>query len=361
MVSGSKSTDVAVLGAGLIGLSVARGLAAEGLSVRLFGHSSPGEASPASAGMLAPSVERSAGAAHDFAVASRDLFPGYLASLEEESGIRVPLNRLGILQVAMSAAGVKGLRKSVLPGAHWIEADELHKLEPALGHGLGAVFTPDDGSVDNKLLLEALHKSVRQSAIHVLTEPAVSISSGTSGLAVTTESGELYPCATVVVAAGAWSSTIEGARYAKHVTPAKGQMLSYDATPLRHVVYGPRGYLVPRARGHILAGSTMEDAGFDSSTTPEGIAKVKSIAAEICPSLGTVEPSGSWAGLRPVTPDLLPLLGADPDNPGIVYACGHSRNGVLLAPLTGEIVTDLVVGRGVGFDLTQFRPDRFQY
>ena len=361
MVSGSKSAEVAVIGAGLIGLSVARRLSAEGIQVHLFSSSSAGEASPASAGMLAPSVERSDGAAHDFAVASRDRFPEYLSALEEESGIHVPLNRLGILQVALSPAGVKGLRKSVLPGAEWIDAAQLHEIEPALSHGLGAVFTPGDGSVDNTLLLEALRISTQRSAIRVTEQRVVSLDPQKHGLTVVTASGEHYPCAVAVIAAGAWSSSVAGARYANSVKPAKGQMLSYDLTPLRHVVYGPRGYLVPRARGHTLAGSTMEDVGFESATSPEGIAKVKSIAAEICPSLGTLDPANAWAGLRPVTPDLLPLLGQDSEDPRIVYACGHSRNGVLLAPLTGEIVADLVVGRRVGFDLTQFRPDRFQY
>lgn len=361
MVSSGRTADVAVAGAGLIGLSVARGLAKEGLKVLLIGDHSPGEASSASAGMLAPSVERTPGPAHDLAVASRDLFPGFVDALQEESGIEVPLNRLGILQVAVTSAGVKGLRKSMLSGAEWLGADELHRLEPALSHALGAVLSRSDGCVDNIRLLEALGVSVRRSGIEPVTDRVVGIESETAGVTVTTESGAKYNCGHVVVAAGAWSSRISGARLAKAVTPAKGQMLSYDLTPLHHVVYGPRGYLVPRQRGHTLAGSTMEDVGFESGTSAEGIAKVKSIAAEICPSLWEAEPATSWAGLRPITPDLLPLIGPDPENPRIVYACGHSRNGVLLAPITGETVTDLVVGRGVGFDLTQFRPDRFQY
>lgn len=350
-----------VIGAGLIGLTVARALAAEGLKVTLIGKSNPGEASPASAGMLAPSVERSGGPAHDFAVASRDRFPDFLSALFEETGVRVPLNRRGILQVAVSPAGVKGLSKSVMPGAEWLESHQLRELEPALGHGLGAVFSPNDGSVDNILLLEALRAATSKTQIEMISDHAISISADSRSCKAVTQSGSTYQCKKVVVAAGAWTSTIGGLRFGKHVRPSKGQMLSYDAAPIRHVVYGPRGYLVPRERGHTLAGSTMEDVGFECGTSPEGIAKVRAAAGEICPHLQALEPAGSWAGLRPVTPDLLPLLGADPADPRIVYACGHSRNGVLLAPLTGEIVTDLVVGRGVGFDLTQFRPDRFQY
>jgi len=361
MVSEVRTADVVVVGGGLIGLTIVRGLAAEGVKTTLISARSPGEASSASAGMLAPSVERSSGPAHDFAVASRDRFPEFLAALREETGVDVPLNRLGILQLAVSPAGVKGLRKSLLPGAEWIDAIDLHKLEPALTLGLGAVFSPNDGSVDNVALLEALRKSVQRTNANLIDGRVASIERKESAITVLTESGEQFSCAKVVIAAGAWSSKIGGAHLARHVRPTKGQMLSYDTTVVRHVVYGPRGYLVPRKRGHTLAGSTMENVGFESDTTAEGIAKVRSAAGEICPGLAELKPAKAWAGLRPVTPDLLPLLGTDPSDPGFVYACGHSRNGVLLAPLTGEIVTDLVVGRGVGFDLTQFRPDRFQY
>ncbi len=360
MVSGGKRADIAVVGAGLIGLTIARRMASEGLKVVLIGKPTPGEASPAAAGMLAPSVERSEGPAHDFAVASRDRFPEFLEALRDETGIDVPLNRLGILQVAISPAGVKGLRKSVLPGAKWLDAAGLHALEPALAHGLGAVLSPLDGCVDNTLLLEALRISVTRADIKLVNEHAVSVGSALEP-AVRTESGNQYSCGTVVIAAGAWSSMIDGARFGKHVKPSRGQMLSYDATPVHHVIYGPRGYLVPRQRGHTLAGSTMEDVGFESGTSEAGISRVKSAAGEICPALVSLEPARAWAGLRPVTPDLLPMIGPDPSNPVFLYACGHSRNGVLLAPLTAEIVTDLVVGRRVGFDLTQFRPDRFQY
>ncbi len=361
MVSSARSSDAVIIGAGLIGLSVARGLAAEGLNVTLIGISNPGEASPASAGMLAPSVERSTGPAHDFAVASRDQFPRFLDALQNETGIRVPLNRLGILQVAFSPAGVKGLRKSVLPGAEWISESDLHKLEPALSHGLGAVFSPGDGCVDNVELLGALAAAVNRSRISVVAGRATNVETTNSSVVVRTDAGTSFQAGTLVIAAGAWCSTISGVRFGKHVRPSKGQMLSFDAVPIRHVVYGPRGYIVPRERGHTLAGSTMEDVGFETGVTDEGVAKVRAAAVEICEAFSGLAPAHAWAGLRPVTPDLLPMLGQDPDDPRLVYACGHSRNGVLLAPLTAEIVTDLVVGRGVGFDLTQFRPDRFQY
>jgi glycine oxidase len=162
-----------------------------------------------------------------------------------------------------------------------------------------------------------------------------------------------------VLSPGAWGASIRGAELLSAVKPNRGQMVSYDAIGLRHVTYGPRGYLVPRTAGTIVAGATMEDVGFDSSTTPEGLARVRSAAEEIAPALAVGTVNASWAGLRPVTPDMLPLLGPDPSNPRIVYACGHSRNGILLAPLTGETVAALVTEEPMSHDLSQFHPARF--
>lgn len=345
----------------MIGLSIARGIAAEGMSVILIGRSMAGEASPAAAGMLAPSVERSSGPSHEFAVASRDRFPGYLAALHAETGIHVPLNRLGVLQVAITPAGVKGLKKSLLPGAQWLDAAELREMEPSLVHALGAVLSPKDGSVDNRMLLSALQVAIEKKSVSVVEGSVVSVTKDHNAMSIETSTGERIKAGKIVVAAGAWTSLIAGVVSGHHVRPVRGQMLAFNAAPLRHVTYGPRGYLVPRAPGVVLAGSTMEDTGFETGTTREGIARVHSAAAEIWPALGGLQPAQAWAGLRPCTPDLLPLLGADPANPALIYACGHSRNGVLLAPLTAEVVTDLVAGRRVAFDITQFRPDRFQY
>jgi glycine oxidase len=163
----------------------------------------------------------------------------------------------------------------------------------------------------------------------------------------------------VVLAGGAWSSLIEGVPRAAAVTPARGQLIAYDAIGLRHVVYGPRGYLVPRVNLQTVAGSTMESVGFDSRTSDEGLARIRAASEEIAPALSITPVQSSWAGLRPVTPDLLPILGNDPEWPSVIYACGHSRNGILLAPLTGDVIASLLAGEPVAHDLSQFRPDRF--
>ena len=355
------SADVTIVGAGVIGLATAVAAARRGLRVTIVGDQRPGEASSAAAGMLAPSVERSVGPAHDFAVASRDLYPSYVESLAEETGIRVPLNRLGILQVALSEAGVKGLRRTALPGTEWLDRRTLNELEPTLGHAMGAMMNPEDGAVDNVTLMRAL--AAMADSLPLITRLEATVTrvrqDAATSPAIELDDGSIHESANVVIAGGAWASLIEGVPLLKSVTPARGQLIAYDSIGLRHVVYGPRGYLVPRVHLQTVGGSTMENVGFDATTTEEGLARVRSASEEIAPALSVTHVQSSWAGLRPVTPDLLPLIGPDANHPGIIYACGHSRNGILLAPLTGEVVAAIAAGETPKHDLSQFRPDRF--
>ncbi len=358
-VSGlTRTADTIVIGAGVIGLCVARAVSRRGRSVVLVGEHRRGEASRAAAGMLAPSVEQSDGPAHDFAVAARDFYPDYLEDLADETGIRVPLNRLGILQVALTEKGVKGLRKTASPSSRWLDRAQLSELEPTLGHALGAVMNPDDGAVDNVILMSALEESIGNiSTVTRIEGSAASVSRERPQVEM--ESGELLEAQNVVIAAGSWGGMIRGAEAMAAVSPCRGQLISYKTTGLRHVTYGPRGYLVPRPSGTIVAGSTMEYVGFDSSTTPDGLARVRSAAEEIAPALAVSTITLEWAGLRPITPDMLPVIGRDETCDHIIYAAGHSRNGILMAPLTGETVAALSVGESPRNDLSQFRPGRF--
>jgi glycine oxidase len=356
---GRLSGEVIVVGGGLIGLATAAALAERQVSVTLIAEKRVGEASPAAAGMLAPSVERAPGPAHDFGIAARDRYPSFIDFLADRVGVRVPLNRLGILQVALSEKGIKGLKKTALPTSVWLNAKELHDLEPALSHGLGAVFSPDDGAVDNTILLTALEALCAASdRIKRVAGAAISLDPKQDSCTVQTESGDRYGARRVVVAAGAWAGQISGAHFARAVVPARGQLVSYLASPLRHVAYGPSGYVVPRG-DLTIGGSTVENVGFDAGTTREGVKKVRAASEEICPRLASTRETHAWAGLRPVTPDMLPIIGPDPENPSVLYACGHSRNGVLMAPLTGDVIADLVTESPLSHDLTQFRPDRF--
>lgn len=325
----------------------------------LLEHASTGEASAASAGMLAPSVERADAAANELALAARDRYPSYLEWLRERSGVEVPLNRLGILQVALSAAGVKGLQKSANPGSQWLDRAQLTALEPALAHALGALYSAHDGCVDNVVLLSALDTLLsRTSLVKRVSARVTGVAAAEKSVAVVAADGTRYSAGHALIAAGAWSAQIDGARLAAVVEPMRGQLVSFAAAPCRHTLYGPSGYLVPRGKSTI-AGSTAELLGFTPGTTAEGVARVRSAAEEICQVLASAAPAAAWSGFRPVTPDMLPLVGPDPEAPRILYATGHSRNGILLAPMTADIVANLIFEDVLNLDVERYRPDRF--
>ena len=352
--------DVIVVGAGLIGLACAAALADRGVRVSLLADIRRGEASAAAAGMLAPSVERATGAAFAFAIAARNRYPAYLDRLAAETGVDVPINRLGILELALSEEEANTLRSRENVGSLWLTRSELSGLEPALAHAAGAVLHPDDGAVNNLVLMRALKRLVGQhAAVTVIGDAAVRLTTSPGVVTITTRDGLELGGSAVVLAAGAWVTDIEGIPRDLPVEPVRGQMLSMAASPVRHVVYGAGGYIVPRGDGRTYVGSTMERVAFAAETTEEGMREVRSKGVAICPALSTARMLNGWAGLRPVTPDLLPIVGRDRAHPEIVYACGHSRNGVLMAPLTGDCVADLITGDSPRADLSDFDPHRF--
>ena len=353
--------DVLVIGGGLIGLASAIAIADGGRSVLLIARSKPGEASRAAAGLLSPSVETAEGPAHDFAVAARDAYPEYLDRLFARTGERVPLNREGVLQVALDERGVRGLKRGLPPTATWLEMDELRAIEPALAHAAGAALHPNDGAVDNVALHSVLRGlAPRHSSLTMIEDEVTAVDFRSAAVLVHTDTGATYEAGRVVLAAGAWSSRIRGLPRPLPVEPIRGQMLAYRATPIVHAAYGPTGYLVPREHGVTLVGSTMEDVGFEVATTFEGLDKLRRTAMEICPAFRETPEHSAWAGLRPVTPDLLPILCVDPSEPSLIYACGHSRNGVLMTPLTAVCVAALVRGDRPPADVSVFGLDRFE-
>lgn len=357
--SNPATSDVLVVGRGLIGLACAISAAERGFSVRVVGGWEAGEASLAAAGMLAPSIDRDEGPAHDFAVAARDRYPLYLEWLRERTGIEVPLNRDGIIQVAISDRGVRGLQRSMPSEARWLDARELAALEPALGHGRGAVLHPLDGAVDNVRLHEALHAVATSHPRISLVSDTIRQLAFARHVTAVGAGGTSYDAAQVVLAAGAWSGGVIGLPRTLPVEPVRGQMLAYRASPLTRVVYGPTGYVVPRADGRTLVGATAERVGYDSGTTPAGVDRLRRTAAEILPSFAELDPSEAWAGLRPMSSDLQPILGPDPEEPRLIYATGHSRNGVLMTPLTGDCIGALLTGDAPPVDWSAFRIDRF--
>jgi glycine/D-amino acid oxidase-like deaminating enzyme len=310
--------------------------------------------------MLAPGVERAGGAAHAFAVAARDLYPSYIEALAEVTGSRVPLNREGILELAATDAAAEEKQRAVGNGCEWVTPEQLRSLEPGLAPMVGALYYPGDGAVDNVRLLRALRGLAdASSSIDVVEERAVSIDVEGPRPLVGLASGRVVFASNIVLAAGAWTPQLRGLPRPIPVEPVRGQMVAIAASPLRHVIYGPGGYAVPRGAALTAVGATMEHVGFDVGNTPEGKAALATAAAQISPALARARTVDQWSGLRPMTPDLLPILGRDPDFPTLVYACGHSRNGILLGPLTGECVAALACNEAPALDITPFAITRF--
>jgi glycine oxidase len=227
------------------------------------------------------------------------------------------------------------------------------------------VLFAKDGAVETRTLLRALAVAIAREPRVVRVDGAVRrLQFERDQVICHTVAGVQYSAAYVVLAAGAWTPRITGLPRPLPVVPVRGQIVAFapptgSSARLRRVTYGAKGYLVPRDSGQVLAGSTMEDAGFDASTTESARTTLVAMATTLCPALTGASIADTWAGLRPVTPDLAPIIGFDPDRPNLIYACGHSRNGILLAPLTGDCVAALVTGADPPVDITPFGITRF--
>ena len=391
--------DVAVVGGGVAGLAPARALARRGLSVVLLESEAFGAgASGAAAGMLAPQAEADrADPLFELLCASREMYPGFAEALREESGVDVELDRTGTLYLAFDEEdeGEVGRRFAWQARAglavERLTAAEARALEPRVSpHVRAALRFPRDWQVENRRLVGALAASAESGGARLLKGTrALGVRVDAGGRAVGVEtSGGTVGAGAVVLAAGAWCSQFRrlaadaegggsgsGRREAAgggpgddlRVEPVRGQVLCFrghdsHAPFVRHVVYSPRGYLVPRRDGRLLAGSTTERAGFDCRVTEEGAAAVRAHAREIAPEVSALEQTDAWAGLRPRAPDGLPVIGESPEVRGLYYAAGYYRNGILLAPAAAEVVADLVTAGATKLlpgVVSHFSPARF--
>ena len=358
MASIKGSADVVIVGGGVIGLTIARALALRGVrDVCLVERGNIGtEASWAAAGMLLPQVE--ADAQDEFfnlACESRDLYPAFAASLREETGIDVELDPTGTLYVALTEHDHDEIEKRYewQTGAglsvEILSAIEARELEPCISEStLGALRFPKDVQVENRRLLSALANSVKKLGVDIATQTAVDslIIEGHRVTGVQTSRGVISSPA-VVIAAGTWSSFIKTSPQSAipAIKPVRGQMVCLEAKPqlTRHVIYSSRGYLVPRQDGRLLAGSTSENAGFAKCVTAGGIAAILRNALEISPAVSDLPVIDTWAGLRPHAAGGLPVIGPCGEIDGLFCATGHYRNGILLAPLTGELISKAIV------------------
>jgi glycine oxidase len=366
-----SGADVVVIGAGVVGLSAARALAGSGARVLVVERRRVGaEASGAAAGMLVPQVETAAGSPLlELALRARDHLVGLVPALEEESGIRVELSPEGVLEVAFTEEEERALDERL----EWQRARglaverlgprELREAEPNLAAGVRAgLFFPRDRSVDNVRLTRALAASaVTRGASLLCGRPVTGLLRDAAGRVTGVRAGaETFPAEKVVNAAGAWAGLLAGDDQPPPVEPVRGQIVAFELSPplLRHVVCSARGYLVPRADGRVLAGSTAERAGYDKSVTAGGVRTILDGALQIAPALAEVRIADAWAGLRPGTPDGLPIIGAGRAG-GLFHAAGLFRNGILMGPLVGEMIAAVASGGTPPLDLAAFRPGRF--
>jgi glycine oxidase len=226
--------------------------------------------------------------------------------------------------------------------------------------GPRGAFHPGDGAIDNVRLVAALRAALyAQPNVRVFEDdPIDRIDLDSRTCSAQSRSGARITATRIVVAAGAWAPRIKGLPHALRVQPLKGQMLALAASPLEHSIVGEGVYLVPR-RHETIVGSTVENAGFDLSVDEHAIEGLRQRAVAACPSLAAASVSRTWAGTRPATPDMFPIIGVDPDDRRVVYACGHSKNGILLAPATATAVVSLVFADGWNVDLSPFAVTRF--
>ncbi len=355
----TPATDVLVVGGGIAGLTTALAAAARGLSVRILDTPRSGSASRAAAGMLAPSLEGLPGGVREAALEARDTYPEFLAALCARTGRTVPLDRNGILELATSGDELSRFSSRAGAGAESFEGAALARLEPAFAGHAGAVLHPGDGCVDNVALMDALEAAVTLEArISRVEERATGLDRDGAVIAVLTEARSRFEAAHVVLASGAWVATLGGLPHPIPVHPVRGQLLTLAARPISHVTYGGGGYLVPRG-DRLLIGATSEDTGFELGTTDAGLSHLRTVAARAVPSLRDAPVLEHWAGFRPMTPDTMPILGADSRDPRLFYAGGFSRNGILFAPWAAAHLAGLLAGERASEPLGLFSIARF--
>jgi glycine oxidase len=371
-----SSLDAVIVGGGVIGLACAWHAARRGLRVRVLESDRPGAgASGVAAGMLAPVGEATWGEEEllKLALKSHALWPRFAAELAETAGADAGFLPLGALHVALDRDEASELRRrfelmrSLDLEASWLRPHDARELEPGISPSVAAgVHAPHEAAVDPRLLLEALRVAAESEGAETLTGERVSqaLFEGGRLAGVRTASGGEHRAESTVLATGAWSGTAEwlpaGAR--PPVRPVKGQILTLrgaaDAPVCERIVVSERVYMVPRPDGRLIVGATVEEQGFDTRVTAGGVYELLREAYRALPDVAELELSEAIAGLRPCTPDNAPVIGAG-EVDGLIYATGHYRNGILLAPVTAEAVAATLAGEEPAADVGAFSPARF--
>jgi len=303
-----------------------------------------------------------------FGIRARDYYGDLAPMLLDETGIDIGLQKDGVIEVAFSEEEVTDVKGEVAWHrqcgftAEWLSAEELKELAPGVApDALGAAYALEDGALNPLALLQAFTASAESAGARIVRGEEVTqiLTGGTQVQGVRT-SRQDHHAGAVLIAGGAWSGQLLGLPRPLSVQPVRGQIAAMnwpDSSP-EIVVYGAGGYVLPQAGGAV-AGSTMENAGFDVTVTTTGLDHIRAVVRRLLPALGDVLFSRTWVGLRPCTPDGRPIIGADPNLSGLWYATGHGRNGILLAGLTGELLAQLHFGEDIELDLSPVSPTRF--
>ena len=367
-----RPSDIIVVGAGIVGCAIAHELARRGASVEIVDDRPVGMgATQASAGVLAPYIEAHEGSPLlDLTVCSLGLFDAFMERASADSGIKVSYRRTGTIDVAVDEAEMQALRATAgmlqrrdVP-ALLLDAQSVRGEEPQLGDAaIGGLLIESHGFVGALDLTRALTAAARRHGAHLIEGSRVRRITRSGGdIIVDTDRGSLTGNA-VVLAAGSWSGeiAIDGVSATVPVRPVRGQLLhlGWSGTPLRRVTWSGRCYLVPWDDGTLLVGATVEEAGFDERTTVEGVRGLLDAVCALIPRACTTAFTGARVGLRPATTDDLPVIGPSAVMPNLMYATGHYRNGVLLAPLTAQLVADAMLDNRIDPLLATVSPARF--
>ncbi len=372
----SRVDEVLIAGGGVIGLACAWRAARRGLKVRVVERSEAvaAEATGVAAGMLAPVGEASWGeeALLDLGLSSLEMWDSFASELESDSGLEPGYRRCGALHVALDRDEAAELRRRLELherlglGSEWMLPGDSRRLEPTLSPKVaGALHAPAEGAADPVALAEALAGAVRRlgGEIELGSEIAAADLSGAPEL--TLADGRALRGERLVVATGAWAGTAEWLppEARPPVRPVKGEILTLRgdaADPVcRGIVAGERVYLVPREDGRLLVGATVEERGFERTITAGGVHELLREAYRVVPEVAELEFLGATSGLRPGSPDNAPIVGPAPGHPNVLLATGHFRNGILLAPVTGEAVAAMLAGEQPPEGFERFSPARF--
>jgi glycine oxidase len=368
----SRPSDIIVVGAGVVGCAVAYELSRRGASVDVVDERSIGMgATQASAGILAPYVEAHEGSPlFDLSVRSLDLFDEFIERVSSDSGVDIPYRRSGTLQVATDDEAMSALRATadllsrLGIRAELVDGQAAREAEPHLAADvIGGLLITTHGFVSASELTKASAASARRHGAQLIEQRRVKrIAQADGDIVVDTDRGSLTGNA-VVVAAGSWSGGIDIPMVTPRVPvrPIRGQLLylAWSGSRLKRITWSSRCYLVPWDSGTVLVGATSEDAGFDERTTVAGVRDLMDAACEIVPHAWTAGFLEARVGLRPRSADDLPVIGPSCVMANLMYATGHYRNGVLLAPLTAKLVADAMLDDRRDPMLESVSPARF--